>query len=169
MRELIELIDEMLHDGILRNYAIFGALAQMRYTEAVVTMDADILVGVEDDSLAVLSPIYAFCKERGYFPEGEAIRVGAWPVQFIPAFDELSLDAMEQADQADIDGLNVRVVRADYLAVMALKVGRSKDKLRVLALLESEAITTDDIAKLVEKYSLKDKWTTFQEQFLNES
>ena len=167
MRELIELIDEMLKAGILENYAVFGALAQMRYTEAVVTMDADILIGVSDTSITVLSPIYAFCKERGYLPEGEAIRIGAWPVQFIPAFDDLSADAMECAEQADIDGLPVRVVRADYLAVMALKVGRSKDKLRVLALLESEAITTDDIAKLVEKYSLKDKWITFQEQFLD--
>ena len=65
MHELIELIEEMLRAGVLQNYAIFGALAQMRYTEAVVTMDADILVAVESDSIAVLSPIYAFCKDRG--------------------------------------------------------------------------------------------------------
>ena len=167
MRELIELIDEMLKAGILENYAVFGAVAQMRYAEAVVTMDADILVGVSDTSIAVLRPIYAFCKEHGYLPEGEAIRIGAWPVQFIPAFDDLSADAMECAEQADIDGLPVRVVRADYLAVMALKVGRAKDKLRILALLESEATANGEIATLAEKYGLTDKWITFQEQYLN--
>jgi hypothetical protein len=168
MRELIELIDEMLRENIVQNYAVFGALAQMRYTEAVVTMDADILVGVENDSIAVLSPIYAFCKDRGYLPEGEAIRVGAWPVQFIPAFDALSRDAMEHAEPGDIDGLNVRVVRADYLAAMALKVGRAKDKLRILALLENAAVTPAEIEKLAKQYQLEEQWTTFREQFLNE-
>ncbi len=57
MQELIELVDEMLRAKVVRNYAVFGALAQMRYTEAVVTMDADILIGVEDDGIAVLSNI----------------------------------------------------------------------------------------------------------------
>ena len=169
MHELIELIEEMLRAGVLQNYAIFGALAQMRYTEAVVTMDADILVAVESDSIAVLSPIYAFCKDRGYLPEGEAIRIGAWPVQFIPAFDTMSMDAMEYAEQADIDGLCVRVVRADYLAAMALQVGRAKDRLRILALLENGAVTTEEIVKLANQYKLTQKWVRFQEQFLNES
>ncbi len=169
MRELIQLIDEMLNAGVLKNYAIFDALAQMRYTEAVVTMDADILIGVEDEGLAVLSPIYAFCKDRGYLPEGEAIRVGSWPAQFIPVFDDLSKDAMESAERDDIDGLRVRVVRADYLAVMALKVGRAKDRLRILALLESEATTIENIAKLAKQYNLLDRWMKFQEQFLDES
>ena len=168
MRELIELIDEMLNAHILQNYAVFGALAQMRYTEAVVTMDADILIGVEDDDIAVLSPIYTFCKDRGYLPEGEAIRVGAWPVQFIPVFDTLSMDAMKYAERAEVDGFAVRVVRADYLAVMALQVGRAKDRLRVLALLESEAVTAEEIAKLANQYELNKKWIDFREKFLNE-
>ena len=168
MRELIQLIDEMLRANVVQSYAVFGALAQMRYTEAVVTMDADILIGVEDDSIAVLSPVYAFCKDRGYLPEGEAIRVGAWPVQFIPAFDALSRDAMKHAELGDIDGLAVRVVRADYLAVMALKVGRAKDRLRILALIESTAVQSVEIEKLAKQYQLEDLWTKFKERFLDE-
>jgi hypothetical protein len=167
MRELIELIDKMLRAKVVQNYAVFGALAQMRYTEAVVTMDADILIGVEDDSIAVLSPIYAFCKEHGYLPEGEAIRVGAWPVRFIPACDVLSMDAMEHAETGDIDGLAVRVVRADYLAVMALKVGRAKDRLRVLALIESNAVQPAEIGKLAQQYQLEEQWLKFREQILD--
>jgi len=169
MRELIELIDEMLRANVVQNYAVFGALAQMRYTESVVTMDADILIGVEDDSIAVLSPIYAFCRERGYLPEGEAIRVGAWPVQFIPAFDALSRDAMLLAEVGDIDGLAVRVVRADYLAVMALKVGRAKDRLRILALIESDAVQSVEIENLAKQFELENMWMKFKEQFLNEN
>ncbi|MGB9440149.1 MAG: hypothetical protein WCB15_19535, partial [Desulfobacterales bacterium] len=90
MDKVAVLLNEMVEQGIIEDYAVFGAVAQMRYTEAVVTLDADILVAVtEPDKLDVLSPIYAFCRERGYLPEGEAIRVGDWPVQFIPAFSKL--------------------------------------------------------------------------------
>jgi len=168
MKELIQLIDAMVDAHVIRNYAVFGAVAQMRYTEAVVTLDADILIAIENESIAALSPIYRFCEERGYYPEGEAIRIGAWPVQFIPAFDTLSADALEHAAIADMDGLNVRVVRADYLAVMALSVGRAKDRMRVLALLEAGAVTEEDVDVLASKYGLKEKWRTFKERFLNE-
>jgi hypothetical protein len=75
---------------------------------------------------------------------------------------------MEHAEPGDIDGLNVRVVRADYLAAMALKVGRAKDKLRILALLENAAVTPAEIEKLAKQYQLEEQWTTFREQFLNE-
>jgi hypothetical protein len=66
--------------GVIADYALFGAAAQMRYTEAVATLDADVLVAVPSpDRLDVLSPIYEYCRTRGYAPEGEAVRVGAWP------------------------------------------------------------------------------------------
>jgi hypothetical protein len=131
-------------------------------------LDADILIAIDNEDIAVLSPVYRFCEKQGYYPEGEAIRVGAWPVQFIPAFDTLSEEAMVNAEVADMDGLNVRVVRADYLAVMALSVGRAKDRMRILALLEAEAVTADDIDKLARKYGLSGKWNSFKERFLNE-
>ncbi len=115
--------------GIINTYAIFGAVAQMRYTEAVVTLDLDILISIQDtNSLAILSPIYKFFKEKGYEPAGEAIEIDDWPVQFIPSFDSLSKEAMLNAEIAELEGVNVRVVTADYLALMALKTGRAKDK-----------------------------------------
>ena len=62
MDKVAVLLNEMVEQGIISDYAVFGAVAQMRYTEAVVTLDADILVAVaEPDKLDVLSPIYAFC------------------------------------------------------------------------------------------------------------
>jgi hypothetical protein len=139
----------------------------MRYTEAVVTMDLDVLVDMPcPDSLAILSPIYDFCRAKGYLPEGEAIRVGDWPIQFIPAFDNLSREAMECAEETDLDGAPIRVVKADYLAVMALKTNRAKDKARILALLEAKAIIPEDIAPLAARHSLDPQWTRFKAQFL---
>ena len=91
MKEVAGLLNKMVDKRVIFDYAVFGAVAQMRYTESVSTMDADILVALPDDSgLDLLTPIYEFCTEQGYKPEGEAITVGDWPVQFIPVFDSLT-------------------------------------------------------------------------------
>jgi hypothetical protein len=83
MKEVAHLLNSMRSAGVISQYALFGAIAQMRYTEPVATLDAEVLVAVPPPrGLNVLMPIYEFCASRGYQPEGEAIRVGAWPVQF---------------------------------------------------------------------------------------
>ena len=160
------LLNEMVEQGIIEDYAVFGAVAQTRYTEAVVTLYADILVDVaEPDKLDVLSPIYAVCRERGYLPEGEAIRVGDWPVQFIPAFSKLTREAILDAEIGDLDGIPLRVIRADYLALIALSVGRAKDFARVLALREAGAVTDKDISDLAMRHNLTSEWNLFKERF----
>ncbi|HLD56413.1 MAG TPA: hypothetical protein VJA00_02220, partial [Candidatus Omnitrophota bacterium] len=60
------------------------------------------------------------------------------------------------------------VVRADYLAVIALSVGRPKDFTRILALLESASISREEIAKLAAKHNLSEAWKQFERKFLNE-
>ena len=81
MKQVAQPLNDMLACGVIQNYALFGALAQMRYTEAVATLDADVLVAVPSaDKMEVFAGIYGFCKERGFETEGEAIRVGSWPV-----------------------------------------------------------------------------------------
>lgn len=169
MREAARLLNDLKATGVVSDYAIFGAVAQMRYTDPVATVDVDVLVGMPDsDRIDILQPIYAACAERGLVPEGDAIRVGPWPVQFIPAHDSLTRDAMAHAETADFEGVPVRVVRADYLAVMALNVGRAKDHLRVLALLEAQSVHPEKLAVLATKYGLAEKWAAFERRFLND-
>ncbi|MEO8502980.1 MAG: hypothetical protein ABI609_03695 [Acidobacteriota bacterium] len=168
MKALAPLLNEMRAAGAVTDYALFGAVAQMRYTEAVATLDVDVLVGLpESDRIDVLSEIYRFCADRGFQAEGEAIRVGSWPVQFVPAFSELTVAAMTEADTADFEGAPLRVVRPAYLAVIALSVGRSKDFARVLALLESECVTADEIARLADRFGLSSAWQRFAARFLD--
>jgi hypothetical protein len=155
--------------GVITGYALFGAAAQMRYTEPVATLDADVLVAVPaPDRLDVLGPIYEFCSGRGYCPEGESIRVGAWPVQFLPVHSPLTREAMEQADTADFEGIPFQVVRADHLAVIALSVGRPKDFARILALLESSSVSREEIRRLAEGHGLREAWNRFEARFLND-
>ena len=169
MKELAQLLNEMQRVGVIRDYALFGATAQMRYTEPVATLDADVLVAVAAaDRPDVLGGIYEFCAGKGYLPEGEAVRVGAWPVQFIPVFSPLTREAMEQAETADFEGVAFRVVRANHLAVIALSVGRAKDLTRILALLESGSVSRDAIKSLAARYDLAEAWQRFESKFLND-
>lgn len=169
MKEIARLLNDMLEAGVITDYALFGALAQIRYTEPVATLDADVLVGVpQADKLDVLAPLYSFCAVKGYLPEGEAIRVGDWPLQFIPTFSPLTLEAMKNAEATVFEGIPFRVVRADYLAAIALETGRAKDMARILALLESGSVTPDAVGLLASKHGLSDSWMRFEERFLSE-
>ncbi len=169
MKEVAQLLNEMCRVGVILDYALYGAAAQIRYTEPVATLDADVLVAVPaPDRLDVLGPVFEFCMQSGYHPEGEAIRVGAWPVQLMPAYSPLTREAMERADTADFDGVPFRVVRADYLAVIALSVGRSKDYTRILALLESGSVSREQIARLAQRHDLAEAWKRFEERFCDE-
>src|SRR5262249_39385221 len=167
MKILAQLLNEMRRAGVIRNYALFGAAAQMRYTEPVATLDADVLVAIQSgERIDALRDIYAFCADRGWKAEGEAIVVGTWPTQFIPAFNPLTREAMEEADTADFEGEPLRVVRADYLAVIALSVGRAKDFARILALLESGSVSREAISTLAARHQLGGPWRSFEGRFL---
>jgi hypothetical protein len=169
VKELAQLLGEMVRGGVIHDYALFGAAAQIRYTEPVATLDIDVLVEIPPSSaLEPFKPIYEFCRSKGWHAEGEAIRVGSWPVQFVPVFSELTREAVKVAETADFEGIPLRVVRADYLAVIALSVGRAKDYARILALLESGSVSRGEIGRLAARHTLTAAWSRFEERFLND-
>jgi hypothetical protein len=168
VKELATVLNAMREAGVILDYALFGATAQMRYTEPVATFDADVLVGMPSpERLDVLGPVYEFCAAQGWQPEGEAIRVGSWPVQFIPVFSALTQEALEQAETADFDGGPLRVVSARHLAGIALSVGRAKDYARIVALLDGKAVTREAIAEIAARHGLSEQWNRFAARFLD--
>jgi hypothetical protein len=78
-----------------------------------------------------------------------------------------SCEALEQAETADFDGVPFRVVGAAHLAVIALSVGRGKDYARILALLESRAVTREEIAALASRHGLEEAWIRFKRRFID--
>jgi len=166
---LARLLAEMQQAGVIQAYALFGATAQMRYTEPVATIDADVLVALpHPERMDVLSDVYSYCALKGYSPDGEAIRVGGWPTQFVPVFSPLTQEALDQAETVDFEGVALRVVRAEHLAVIALSVGRAKDWARVLALLESGSVDGDGIQRLAGRHGLTASWQRFKTRFIDE-
>jgi len=169
MRDLAVLLNEMRAAGVIVEYALFGAAAQMRYTEAVATLDADVLISVlQPERLDILTPVYEFCAQRGYMPVGEAVQIGPWPVQFVPVFNQLTREAVDQAETADFEGIPFRVVRAAHLAGIALSTGRAKGFARILALSESGSVAPAEIQGLAQRHGLLESWNRFKARFLDE-
>ena len=167
MRKVARLCQEVVSAGVIAADAVFGAVAQMRYAEAVSTMDADILVALPTRSGPdILRPIYEYCTARGYRIEGAAIRVGEWPVQFIPAFSPLTEESMREAEVAEIEGVPLRVVRADHLALIALSTGRPKYFARILSMMESGSVSLAVLEPLAARHGLSAELKRFRARFL---
>ena len=131
------------------------------------TMDAGILVALPPRSGPdILRPIYEYCTARGYRIEGEAIRVGEWPAQFIPAFSPLTEESMREAEVAEIEGVPLRVVRADHLALIALSTGRPKYFARILSMMESGSVSLAVLEPLAARHGLSAELKRFRARFL---
>lgn len=62
---------------------------------------------------------------------GEAIVVEDWPLQFVPTSDALEEEAYLNAEVFQLEETTVRVVLAEHLVAIMLKVGRAKDLARI--------------------------------------
>ena len=84
MKSTLEVLNRLVSEKIIDDYAIGGAMGAMFYTEAVTTMDLDIFVLFSDDSTLIpLAPIYNKLKEWGYSPdedEKECVSIEGTPV-----------------------------------------------------------------------------------------
>lgn len=163
MREAFAAIEEMKRANVIDDYAVAGAVGALFYVEPFSTHDVDFLIDLPDsDSLLVsLGPIRSWLRQRGYKEldvQGNVV-VGTWPVQFLPVSGDLSAEALRNAQYLPFDeDLDVRVVRPEYLAAEALRLGRHKDIARVLMLVDSDDFEFDRFSELTARFGLEEKW-----------
>jgi len=97
MKETLAEIQALRTAGIIRDCAIGGAMGATFYLEPIATYDLDIFVVFEGAPLILtLSPIHDYLISLGHTPDGEAILVHGWPVQFLPAESPLLREAVER-------------------------------------------------------------------------
>src|SRR5271166_3082847 len=103
-----QIINGMEEAGIIRKYAVTGAVATLNYIEPTVTEDLDILISVEDlaskgSGIVTLGPLISYLAGLGYTEfKKEGIVIGGWPVQFLPVANSLDAESLDQAVQAVI-------------------------------------------------------------------
>ncbi len=90
-----------------------------------------------------------------------------WPVQFLPVGDSLEQEAYLNAENLDVEGTPVRVVLAEHLVAIMLKVGRLKDFARIEMFLSQDAVDRDVLEEVIKRHGLEEKWANFKRRFLS--
>jgi len=168
----LEIINEMQAEGVIGKYAIGGAVGATFYLDPAATVDLDIFVELPHarrGTLISLEPIYNFLKSRGGTELDEYIVVGGWPVQLLPPANPLEEEAIHEAVATEAEGVPTRVMRAEHLVAIALKVGRAKDHARILKFLEQEAVDRKKLRVVLDRHNLTTKWKEFERRYLREA
>jgi hypothetical protein len=169
IQDVIVMLNQMERDGVIKRYAIGGAVGATFYLEPVSTLDVDVFIAFKPQQESIIvspAPIFDYLKGFGYKMEDEYIVISGWPVQFLPASGPLLEEALIKAAAVDVEGVPARVFTPEYLAAIALQTGRAKDKARLLQFVEAGVLESAKFEQLVDRQQLTDKWQKFKQQFL---
>lgn len=160
MKDTLKLINRMVRDGVIKAYAIGGAIAAIYYLEPFDTADLDIFVQVDTSGgdLMIVAPIYEYLLNQGYKAKGEFVYIEGFPVQFLPVFNSLTEAAVERARTIKYARVTTRVMRAEHLVAIMLDTGRPKDYLRISMFLEQGAVNMRSLNAVLKRYGLTQKW-----------
>ena len=162
-KQTFAVLNEMVADGVIEDYAVAGAVGAMFYVEAFATADIDVFVLTPEDRIIIELPGWEYLKARGYTKvEREGIVVEGWPVQFLPATTSLEREAYTRAQMLSVEEVPVRVARPEHLVAIMLKVGRQKDIARIAMFLSQDAVELSALEELISRYELSDKWLDYK-------
>jgi len=85
------------------------------------------------------------------------------PVQFLPAYNALLEEALNDAQEIMYEDVPARVLRSEHLLAICLQTGRSKDRERVRILREQAKLDQNFLADVLRRYQLEDKWKLWME------
>ena len=167
MKETLKIINQMVKDRVIEDYAIGGAVAAIYYLEPFDTADLDVFVQVKasGDDLMILAPIYEYLTQRGYKAKDEFIYIEAMPVQFLPVFNLLTEEAVERAQTIKYAKVTTRIMRPEHLVAIMLDTGRPKDYLRISMFLEQGAVKIRQLHAVLKRHGLMKKWKDSEYRF----
>jgi hypothetical protein len=165
VKRTTEVLNELQKEGVFSRYAIGGAMGAIFYTEPFLTFDLDVFVVLptSDGGLLTLAPIYDALRARGYTEENECVIIEGVPVQFLPVYNSLVEEALNNAQDTTYENVPTRILRSEYLVAIALQTGRSKDRERVRILREQAKLDTNLLADILRRHELEEKWKQWTE------
>jgi len=168
LKNTLQVINELKEKGLLKDYAIGGAIGTLRWVEPFFTRDLDIFIVLKEKSgegeVIVLSPIYEELKKRGYIWEGHWIMIEGIPVDIFPA-DELEEKAIENGKETEYEGVKTKVMTPEYLIALFLRANRHKDKRKIQMLLEQSEIDEEKLKEILREFGLTGKFDRFKEEY----
>lgn len=160
IEKTITVVNRMMTDKVIENYALGGATAVIFYTEPIATQDVDIFVHVRqtESVLTEFQPIFDYLRRRDYKITGEHIYIEGFPVQFLPISKDLIDAAVREANEFELGETIVRVMSPEHLVAIMLDTGRHKDYLRIAVFLQHNVVDNAKLQSILTEYGLTQKW-----------
>lgn len=163
MEKTLEVLNALERDQVIGRYAIGGAMGATFYVEPLLTFDLDVFIVLpqSEGGLLTLSPLYAALPERGYHEDGECVLIEGVPVQFLPAYNLLLEEALEQAASTRYEQTPTRILRAEHLIAICVQTGRDKDRQRVRTFLEQATLERALLKDILQRHGLEAKFNAW--------
>ncbi len=170
MKATLEKINELHTLGIIEKFAIGGGIGHFYYIEAGTAYHLDVMVimKVQTTPLLTLSPVYDWARSNGYEVIDEHIVVEGIPVQFLPTYNPMITEAVEQAHQVELFGVKTFMMKPEYLMVIMLDTYRAKDRERLIKFLAESTYSVELFESLTEKFNLKSKYKEFRAKYYDQ-
>jgi hypothetical protein len=155
LADVLRAANELVDVGLIKDWALGGALAAIYYVEPFATYDADIFFIPKREGLdAGIPGIYAHLQTRGWQIESDHLLWKGFPVQFLAA-NGLTEEAVREAERIDYEGVSAKVFRAEHIVAIAASVRRQKDKARIEQLLQQADLDKTYLENVLLRYKLK--------------
>lgn len=162
MQAVCDTLEQLVSEGVLKQYAIGGATAAGFHGEPLATRDVDVFVLVDpmpDLLLVSLEPVFNRLNELGFNEfEEEGLLIHGFPVQFLSASPGLESEAVDSAMVVEWDQHRMRVMRPEHLAAITLTVGRPKDRARLVYLAELPNFDFAAFNDILVRHGLSAQW-----------
>jgi len=165
MENVCRILAELVAEGVIEDYAFGGATGAGFYGEPIATRDIDVFAFVSQPAgnlIITLEPLYNCLAKMGFssFDE-EGILIHGYPVQFIVPSPGLETDAVNSAPTMCWKDFRLKIMSPEFLAAIALKVGRSKDRARLIYLYDLPVFDRSKFQDIIERYDLKERWQSW--------
>ncbi len=156
MEKTLAVINQLKEQGVINDYAVCGGMAAMFYMEPVLTYDLDIfcVLAGEEKGLNILAPIYKWADRAGYKTFKEHLLIEGLPVQFLPVYNDLVKESVENAVEKKIGLVKTRVVAPEYLVAIMLQTSRKKDAINAGKMLGEAKLNKRALLKILKKHGL---------------
>jgi hypothetical protein len=155
LADVLRAANDLVSAGLIKDYALGGALAAIYYTEPITTYDADIIFVASDKTLSAGIPaIYSHLQSKGWRIQREHLLIGDFPVQFLAA-SGLTEEAVREGRLVQFEGVPAKVFRPEYIIAVAASVGRHKDFARIEQMLDQVKIDKALLDDILRRYNLQ--------------
>src|SRR5881396_349173 len=115
LADVLRAANELISAGLIKDWALGGALAAIYYVEPFATYDADIFfIPAEKGLDAGIPAIYKHLQAQGWQVEREHLMVNGFPVQFLAARG-LTEEAVREAERIEFEGVPAKVFHAEHI------------------------------------------------------